>query len=84
MAPSDESKQRMPRHVAIIMDGNGRWAAMRGLPRIEGHRRGVEAVESCCAELRVTITLQTLGLGHSSGLHSEISSDCRCGFFRTI
>jgi undecaprenyl diphosphate synthase len=33
-----------PRHVAIIMDGNGRWAAARGLPRVEGHRRGVEAL----------------------------------------
>ena len=33
-----------PRHVAIIMDGNGRWAAARGLPRAEGHRRGVEAL----------------------------------------
>src|SRR6478735_5421851 len=33
-----------PRHVAIIMDGNGRWAAQRGLPRVEGHRRGVEAL----------------------------------------
>ncbi len=34
----------VPRHVAIIMDGNGRWAAARGLPRGEGHRRGVEAL----------------------------------------
>ena len=34
----------MPRHVAIIMDGNGRWASARGLPRGEGHRRGVEAL----------------------------------------
>jgi undecaprenyl diphosphate synthase len=34
----------MPRHVAVIMDGNGRWAAARGLPRVEGHRRGVEAL----------------------------------------
>src|ERR1700709_232536 len=33
-----------PRHVAIIMDGNGRWARAGGLPRFEGHRRGVEAV----------------------------------------
>jgi undecaprenyl diphosphate synthase len=33
-----------PEHVAIIMDGNGRWAAARGLPRAEGHRRGVEAL----------------------------------------
>lgn len=35
----------VPRHVAIIMDGNGRWAAERGYPRGEGHRRGVEAVK---------------------------------------
>src|SRR5271168_3973506 len=35
---------RRPAHVAIIMDGNGRWAQARGLPRFEGHRRGVEAV----------------------------------------
>ena len=33
-----------PLHVAIIMDGNGRWAAARGLPRAEGHRRGVDAL----------------------------------------
>ncbi|MSP32978.1 MAG: isoprenyl transferase [Pseudolabrys sp.] len=37
-------KPAVPRHVAIIMDGNGRWAAARGLPRVEGHRRGVEAL----------------------------------------
>ncbi len=35
-----------PQHVGIIMDGNGRWAKQRGLPRIEGHRRGVETVRS--------------------------------------
>jgi undecaprenyl diphosphate synthase len=40
----DNLTERAPAHVAIIMDGNGRWAARRGLPRIEGHRRGVEAV----------------------------------------
>nr|WP_245444247.1 isoprenyl transferase [Microvirga sp. KLBC 81] len=34
----------MPAHVAIIMDGNGRWAAQRGLPRFEGHRKGIEAI----------------------------------------
>lgn len=34
----------MPRHLGIIMDGNGRWAAARGFPRVEGHRRGVEAL----------------------------------------
>ena len=36
----------VPEHVAIIMDGNGRWARRRGLPRIEGHRRGVESVRT--------------------------------------
>ena len=36
--------RKAPRHVALIMDGNGRWAQARGLPRYEGHRRGVEAV----------------------------------------
>jgi len=37
---------RLPKHVAIIMDGNGRWAALRGQPRIAGHRAGVEAVRA--------------------------------------
>jgi len=37
---------RLPRHIAIIMDGNGRWAAQRGQPRISGHRAGVEAVRA--------------------------------------
>ena len=36
----------VPRHVAVIMDGNGRWAGQRGLPRIAGHRRGVEVVKN--------------------------------------
>lgn len=36
-----------PRHIAIIMDGNGRWAAQRGLPRVMGHRAGVQAVRNC-------------------------------------
>ncbi len=40
----DQARPETPRHVAIIMDGNGRWAAARGLPRGEGHRRGVEAL----------------------------------------
>ena len=37
---------RLPRHIALIMDGNGRWAARRGLPRVAGHRAGVEAVRA--------------------------------------
>jgi undecaprenyl diphosphate synthase len=43
---------RLPRHVGVIMDGNGRWAQQRGLPRVEGHIRGVKSVraviEECC------------------------------------
>jgi undecaprenyl diphosphate synthase len=37
-------KERLPAHIGIIMDGNGRWAKMRGLPRIEGHRHGEESI----------------------------------------
>jgi undecaprenyl diphosphate synthase len=40
------SQGALPRHVAIIMDGNGRWAKARGLPRVAGHRRGAEAVRN--------------------------------------
>lgn len=44
---SQETISSVPRHVAIIMDGNGRWAQQRGMPRAEGHRRGVEALRGC-------------------------------------
>ncbi len=47
---------RLPRHIAIIMDGNGRWAQRQGLPRIEGHRRGVASVRRTveeCARLGI-------------------------------
>src|SRR2546427_1207711 len=46
----------IPRHIAIIMDGNGRWARQRGLPRIKGHEKGADAVRECvegCGELKV-------------------------------
>ncbi len=46
----------IPRHVAIIMDGNGRWAKQRGLPRIKGHEQGAEAVRECvegCGDLKI-------------------------------
>ncbi|WP_437202193.1 isoprenyl transferase [Planctomicrobium sp. SH664] len=42
--------ERLPRHIAIIMDGNGRWAQQRGYPRIEGHRRGVQSVRTVVEE----------------------------------
>jgi undecaprenyl diphosphate synthase len=57
---------RIPRHVAIIMDGNGRWARQRGLPRIEGHRRGVQSVratvEECCRLGLQQLTLYCLSV----------------------
>lgn len=46
MPSSNIDIQRVPRHVAIIMDGNGRWAAQRGLMRTQGHRKGVETVRN--------------------------------------
>jgi len=50
--------ERMPRHIAIIMDGNGRWATQRGLPRIIGHKQGYETVRDivrACGELGVEV-----------------------------
>lgn len=56
-------KDNLPRHIAIIMDGNGRWANDRGLPRIAGHREGVRTVRKItklCGELGIqTLTLYT-------------------------
>jgi undecaprenyl diphosphate synthase len=43
--PTDLQVDRLPQHVAVIMDGNGRWAQQRGLPRIMGHRRGVDTLK---------------------------------------
>jgi undecaprenyl diphosphate synthase len=51
-----EPSGNVPQHVAIIMDGNGRWAKQRGLPRVEGHRRGVETVRT------VTFAARDLGV----------------------
>ena len=53
--------QRLPRHVAIIMDGNGRWAKARSLPRGEGHRAGVEAVRDT-VEAAAQLELEVLTL----------------------
>lgn len=53
--------QPLPRHVAIIMDGNGRWAIKRGLPRIVGHRQGVESVRKTIeAAVRIGIPCLTV------------------------
>lgn len=50
--------EKMPKHVAIIMDGNGRWATKRGLPRKAGHKAGAEALE------RIIYAAKELGLEH--------------------
>src|SRR5438067_9291456 len=49
--------ERLPAHIAIIMDGNGRWAAQRHLPRVEGHRAGIDSVRD------VVETSARLGIG---------------------
>ena len=52
LAEAGLDPQRLPAHIAIIMDGNGRWARQRGLPRVQGHAQGVHSVratvEECC------------------------------------
>jgi undecaprenyl diphosphate synthase len=53
--PLDIPKDRLPRHIAIIMDGNGRWAVRRGLDRVKGHQQGAKTVRTVvteCARLR--------------------------------
>ncbi len=51
--PSDLDQTRLPQHIAVIMDGNGRWAKRRGLPRIMGHQKGVDTLKDllrCCRD----------------------------------
>jgi undecaprenyl diphosphate synthase len=51
--PTDLDKSRLPRHVAVIMDGNGRWAKKQGKPRIMGHQKGVDTLKDllrCCKD----------------------------------
>lgn len=68
----------MPRHIAIVMDGNRRWAKARFLPKIEGHRRGVKAVRrtvEACLDLRVpTLTLYTFSSENWNRPEEEVSS----------
>ncbi len=53
--------ENLPRHVACIMDGNGRWAKMRGMPRYRGHRAGAEAVR-CCLDVCIECGIPWLTL----------------------
>lgn len=68
----------IPRHIAIIMDGNGRWAKMRGLPRVAGHRQGIETVRKivkACAELGVKyLTLYTFSTENWKRPKDEVST----------
>jgi len=69
---------RLPAHVAIIMDGNGRWAAQRHLPRVEGHRAGIESVRDtveCAARLGIQVlTLYAFSVENWKRPVSEVST----------
>jgi undecaprenyl diphosphate synthase len=75
---SAEAKHNLPRHIAIIMDGNGRWAKQRGLPRIEGHRRGAESVRSivrAAGELGIRyLTLYAFSMENWNRPQSEVDT----------
>jgi undecaprenyl diphosphate synthase len=70
--------KRLPRHVAIIMDGNGRWARQRGLPRVKGHEEGIDSVREvveCCARLRLeALTLYAFSQENWKRPKTEIST----------
>ena len=70
-------EKAIPKHVGIIMDGNGRWAEMRGLPRSEGHKRGVERViqisKAACGVGVKTLSLYAFSIENWSRPESEIS-----------
>jgi undecaprenyl diphosphate synthase len=72
-----ESKSKIPAHVGIIMDGNGRWAKQRGLPRVEGHRRGAERAKEAiraASDMGVeAITLYTFSMENWQRPTSEVS-----------
>lgn len=68
----------IPKHIAIIMDGNGRWAKKRGLPRVAGHKRGVDTVKEIvetCAEIGVKfLTLYTFSTENWKRPKDEVST----------
>jgi undecaprenyl diphosphate synthase len=70
-------KERLPRHIAIIMDGNGRWAKKRGKPRIFGHKAGAESVKAIidtCARLGIdAVTLYAFSTENWKRPKSEVS-----------
>lgn len=68
---------RLPRHIAVIMDGNGRWAKMRGKPRIFGHKAGAESVRAIldtCARLKIeAVTLYAFSTENWKRPRAEVS-----------
>jgi undecaprenyl diphosphate synthase len=75
--PPGLDREQLPKHVAIIMDGNGRWARKRGLPRLAGHaaaRESVRDVVAACAELGLAeLTLYTFSMENWSRPRSEVA-----------
>jgi undecaprenyl diphosphate synthase len=73
-----KAKGNIPRHIAIIMDGNGRWAKKRNLPRVAGHKRGVdsvrETVETCVGLGVKTLTLYTFSTENWNRPKDEVST----------
>jgi undecaprenyl diphosphate synthase len=69
---------RLPSHIAIIMDGNGRWARLRSLPRVAGHKAGIDAVRStveCCARLGLrALTLYAFSVENWKRPRSEVET----------
>src|ERR671912_604371 len=69
---------RLPQHVAVIMDGNGRWAAQRHMPRVEGHRAGIESVREVvesCARLGIRVlTLYAFSVENWKRPATEVST----------
>src|ERR671920_2058649 len=79
---ADIPSERFPRHIAVIMDGNGRWAVRRGLERVRGHQEGAKAVRTVvteCARLRKEhggpdyLTLYSFSLENWKRPHDEVS-----------
>ncbi|MEM8739445.1 MAG: isoprenyl transferase [Planctomycetota bacterium] len=75
--PSANNAKPLPRHLAIIMDGNGRWAQARGLPRSAGHRKGADRVPplvETCANLGLeALTLYSFSTENWTRSHDEVS-----------
>jgi undecaprenyl diphosphate synthase len=74
----DLAIEQMPHHIAIIMDGNGRWAQRKGLPRVEGHRQGgktVETIAQCCVDFGIeSLTLYSFSIENWKRPKNEVNA----------